>query len=272
MVNIRCYFPLQGTNEVAHNIVSLLIKDRYIEVVGLPRQEILLSYLQEKCAEGIYSNEQKMAERYNDVDCNNVRSLLSATLQRCERQLPLTEETTVFCFPWNPPNEEMRGVFEGVYGTAPYRNTIHLFIDSEYWSEESLWETIAHEWTHLAFYEYNTPLEDLTLLDSILLEGLAEVFREDQVGGDSAPWSIALSPQASFSYIQSLRPYFSSQSLKFIQTIMLGDEQYPQWLGYSMGYHVVKRIYSQGVFTSWSQLLQINSHQLLEYYDDIQRE
>lgn len=108
--------------------------------------------------------------------------------------------------------------------------------------QQAVAELVAHEYHHHARLGYLVPWEAsvVTLADSLVLEGLAERFRLETVGGTPAPWSVAVGEVDVEDGLRRLPPVFASISEEDSFLCMVGDqERIPHWLGYSLGFHLV---------------------------------
>jgi uncharacterized protein YjaZ len=138
---------------------------------------------------------------------------------------------------------------------APYFGTVHLYIDSKSFSEKALKETLAHELNHLYFFEIKNKFL-LNVKESIVLEGLAETFREYFVGGKVAPWAKYLSVSENIKAIDKLKdkynlPYASNTNVFF------GGDGIKKWTGYSLGYFLVKKMLKKYKQNNWKEIMSL---------------
>ncbi len=161
----------------------------------------------------------------------------------------------IFIFPWFPSEEESV-LLGGVNAVAPYINTLHLFIDPFRFTPASLRETIAHEFNHLVFYRQNG-FKRYTLFENMIIEGLAENFREELCGGAPAPWSVAFSRKDVKGLFSSLKPFLFSKNSRLYSNVFFGSKKYKKWTGYSMGYWFVKSFIKRHPELSWQKVMEI---------------
>ena len=185
---------------------------------------------------------------------NKIEKIIKLAAQKCLEQLPLPS-LSVFIFPWL--GKKYDAAFGGVNGFAPYANTIHLFISPTKFSLRSLKETIAHEFSHAAFFYYRKSSLELTLQEAFIFEGLAEDFREEIIGGKPSPWSTALNKKQCILALFSLKQSLHSRKYGLYRDVFFGSKKYKRWTGYSIGYKVIKsfrKVYSE---KSWKEIMEM---------------
>lgn len=179
---------------------------------------------------------------------------IEEVVETCQKVLPLLDlPVHFFIFPWVAEAFDLHA-FKGVQAVAPHKNVIHLYINPHAMQERGLMETIAHEFTHLYYYQ-NADTENYTLYEHIMMEGLAEIFREEVVGGEQAPWSVALTYEDASSIYANLTPMLDSRDVTLHQRVLFGDETYHAWTGYSIGYHLVKQERETHRALAWSAFI-----------------
>ena len=138
---------------------------------------------------------------------------------------------------------------DGVSGFSPWKNTILIDINpsAKNW-ETSLKNTISHEYNHSVVYNFH---KWETLLDSIIFEGFAEHFREQVVGGEKASWAKAVSQKECKKHFSKLKEKLNSKNQQLYREVFFGSEKYPLWLGYSLGYQIIKSFLSKNKEKSW---------------------
>ncbi len=218
-------------------------------------------YLRENFSYRFEDSSFKKYKPLSSIIKQQIEKTVQSTVQKCHRKLPLpTPPLFVFIFPWFP--EKGDEVFGGVNGFAPYADTIHLFISPNKFSVRSLRETVAHELSHAVFFHYH-PSEQ-TLLNLMVMEGLAETFREEIIGGSSAPWSIALTIKKSREVFATLNPFLNLKSYNLYQEVFLRGEKYKRWAGYSIGYKIVKSFRKANPNLSWIEIMKMNPREIFD--------
>ena len=189
----------------------------------------------------------------------SILKIIENTLSKCHKEIP-GKPTRAFIFP--SFSSFVKNKMGGVNGSSPWKNVILIHINPtvEDW-ETTLESTIAHEYNHSVVYNYNS---FKTLLEGIILEGFAEHFREHVVGGEKAPWSRAVSEEECKKYFPKLEDKLNSKDSQVYRRVFYGSEQFPLWLGYSLGYQIVKSFLSKNKRMSWSTIVKIKSKEILK--------
>lgn len=174
------------------------------------------------------------------------------------RDVPLI----IYIFPWYP-KEKLSKDMGGISAYAMYHGVIHLYVDLEKYSKKSLEETMAHELNHLKYYENFESIFDLTIQDQIILEGLAECFRDDCLGGKSAPWTKNLNKKELEKALLDLQPHFSKVDWPLHNEIFYGSKKWKRWTGYSVGYYLVKQYLKSQKNVNWQMIMKLKSSDFL---------
>ncbi len=177
------------------------------------------------------------------------KDLIREALIRCQKELPIGP-IYIFIFPTLKP--EIKEKTNGITGFCPWRNTINIFIHPE--AEQirtPLFSVIAHEYNHAAIrrhYEWET------LLDSLIYEGLAEIFQEE-ITGRRCPCTKAVPKSKLQTYLEQIKPYLHSKDQELIRAVFMGGEGFPHWLGYSLGYWLVNRFLAKLGTKNWPEII-----------------
>jgi len=146
-----------------------------------------------------------------------------------------------------------------------YRDKIILFVSSEI-SKAELQALLIHEYNHVCRLQHiNKSFKDLTLLDSLVIEGLAEAAVEEILGKDYiAIWTKLYQKED----IRTLwETYFHETiSLKGKENhspYLFGSRQIPRWAGYAVGYHMIKEAQNHNRATV-SSFMKKTSEELLK--------
>jgi len=153
----------------------------------------------------------------------------------------------------------------GLGGFCSSKNVILVFFNKngKNW-ERYLKETICHEFAHSVSNFYKGG--EFSVGGGLIFEGLAEHFRENILGGESAPYSKALSADEIKKYLNELKPKLNSMDLDFYMEVFYGTGKYPNWTGYSIGYYLVENYLNkkfQDEKVDWNKLLRENPKYIL---------
>jgi len=201
------------------------------------------------------------------ADRTEIENIIERVIEKSNEILPVPTKNFVFVFPYLPSSKDE--AFGGVMGVAPYSCVLHLFLDPAKWSKVVLENTVAHELNHTIYYYYHyDSFGDYTVLDEMLIEGLAECFREQIIDPAPSPWATALTrEQAREVLLKMGDEVFSSKDKSLIKDILFGNENYERWTGYSVGYWLAKSFIEQEKNLSWEEIMKTSSRVILEYFD-----
>jgi uncharacterized protein YjaZ len=158
----------------------------------------------------------------------------------------------LFIFPSDSSNQTIKIEFNGKSGLA-FKDKLFLFISEEN-HEEEIRSLLTHEYNHVCRLTYYQKHEnDYTLLDTIILEGLAENAVRERFGEEFVSswtsfytetellkmWETLIAPNCSI-----LKTNHKHHELLF------GSPLYPKMAGYSVGYFLVKKYMTMHHFTS----------------------
>lgn len=189
-------------------------------------------------------------------EARKISEICESTVNRCVADLPHELPVQVFLFPWFP-DTQTKAQFGGVNAVAVHEQVMHLYLVPGQYKKTALIETVAHEFTHLAYYHAH-PARQYSLRAHIIMEGVAEVFREEVVGGSPAPWATALSKKECEQALEKLRPHLSSRSVQLHEHVLFGGGGYKQWTGYAVGYRLIQLYRQKNSSLAWSELIKKN--------------
>jgi uncharacterized protein YjaZ len=148
----------------------------------------------------------------------------------------------IFIFPSDKNNRKLKQDFNGKSGLA-FKDKLLLFI-SEDNMEKEIRALFTHEYNHVCrLSKYQKNEEDYVLLDTIILEGLAENAVRERWGEEFlATWTSYYSTEELQKMWNNI-VFPNRNSLKNDlnhQNIMYGLRFYPKMVGYCVGYYLVK--------------------------------
>ncbi|NJK71191.1 MAG: DUF2268 domain-containing protein [Thermales bacterium] len=154
------------------------------------------------------------------------------SLDICLKTIP-NEINQIFVYPTQ--NAFVKESMNGVSGFTPTNNILILFVVLDNDFATALEETVVHEFNHSIFWRHT---KWNRLIDGFVGEGLAEHFREDLVGGKSAPWSLKnnLEECKKWFHILDEKVYIYEETSK-LPVGIYGDvftnpkSEYPHWIG-----------------------------------------
>ena len=148
----------------------------------------------------------------------------------------------------------VRDKMDGVSGYSSKGYAIFLSINSE----AKLWKkfiggTVAHEYNHAVRFQKINHWTKRTLLNSLVLEGLAQCF-EEEVTGNLRPWSKAITTKQANLIWTSLKRKLNVDSRDLEDSVFFGkgSKKFPMWAGYTIGYLIVKKRRAELGETDWN--------------------
>lgn len=221
--------------EVLDQIVELAGENEEIGFAGFKEKKYLKNFL----PHFIFGDSEEVSLPDVSKYIEDIKKCLNNATSKCDDLFKLPK-LYIFVFPTQDKFVEEQ--MKGVNGFAPYQKTIHLYINSEIkgWFNE-LPKTFAHEIAHAISHSL---FKWETILDTLVFEGIAEHFRKKTIGGERAPWAKAISEKKAEDIIENLERKellnIEDQNLYF--DLFFGNDEFPQWAGYTIGYVIVKTV------------------------------
>lgn len=264
LAQIEFYFP-EGAEKLKSKktLVDLIIDEMKprgsISYSGYANEALLKKGLLSHIDDGDESECSNLSKNEKE----KIEKVIQETMSKCNAILPVPIENYVFVFPWFPNRQyEM---FRSTLGHATYHCVFHIFLSVGSWREDALANSVAHELNHTIFYYYHQDrFNNYNLLDELVMEGLAENFRERSTDPNPSPWSSALTEEEAFRVLNSLENKFGSTDKEFIQSILFGNEEYKRWSGYSAGYWLVKKFIQENTHLSWEEVMKKEPREIFD--------
>jgi len=260
---IEFYFPsgeFKDKNEIVDSILSLIKEKGSIDYSGHTDIESLRLGIFDHLGNADVNTYTQISEE----EQLEIGKTISETVEKCNDKLPIPTKNYIFVFPYLPLEKDV--VFGGVNGVARYSCVFHIFLSLQSWTQESLTHTIAHELNHtIYYYHHYDDFNNYTLLDEMIMEGLAEYFREQLLGGKQAPWAIALTKKEAFDALYLMnKETVSTRDRDLIRDVLFGNDKYQKWTGYSIGYWLVKEFIKDNPSLSWDEIMKMSSREILK--------
>ena len=173
----------------------------------------------------------------------------------------------VFIFPSDSHNKVLIREFNGKSGLA-YADKLFLFISPQN-TETEIRAILAHEYNHVCRLNMFPKREDdCTLLDTIILEGLAEMAVAERFGKDfTSSWTSLYSDRQLAKFWKEF-VYPNRNQLKetdIHEEVLFGLGRYPYMTGYAVGYYVVRN-FLRGTNLQSVDLLTLPSSEVAQLY------
>lgn len=262
---IEFYFPKYTNNDLSRSnlakvIVNDIIKCGSLNHSGFSNKGLLFESIKDHLGDAIL-NDYLPPTKKQIVE---ITQCINSTLLKCNEILKVPTKNYIFIFPLFPSTSEQ--IFNGVMGWSTYSCVFQIYLDIKSWTKESLSHTVAHELSHTIFFyhHYKKFMSGIDLLDTIVAEGIAEVFREQVIGGNPAKWSISLNREEVFKILKSINEKkLHSRDQGLIKEIIFGSKTYKEWTGYSLGYWLVKEFVKMNPDLSWIEIIKSTPRDIL---------
>ncbi len=193
-------------------------------------------------AYGMYKHGDNLKKWINHTEKNNILSFLKQE-EKMLKDKWNGPNIPIFIFPCDEHNRKIASEYNGRAGVA-FNNKLFLFLSSNI-SKKDIKPLLIHEYHHvcrLAAIDKNE--KDFTLLDTIILEGMAENAVREELGEEAtSSWSKRYNEaQCSTFYKNIIKPNqnVSRENPKYTQ-LLYGTGFYPNMVGYSVGFYLVKK-------------------------------
>lgn len=194
--------------------------------------------------------------RYN-FDKGKIISLIGDTLIQCHKEIP-SKPTRIRVFPCF--SSFVHNKMDGVTGRSERKDTMNIFIDpTTTRRQQSLIHTICHEYNHAVVYNHiDIGTHLLDILERMMMEGLAEHFREKVVGGWRAPWTQAIAKEEYKIYLNRIKEDLNDTTYEKYREIFFNKwDKYPLRFGYTMGYYMIEDFIKNNSKLSWEEIVKI---------------
>lgn len=259
---IEFYFPsgeFKDKSDMVDAIISLMEEKGSVNYSGYADTNLLRQGLLDHIGEGSVGQYKQISEEQK----LEIEKVISETVGKCNEKLTVPTKNFVFVHPYFTAEEDK--VFEGVMAVAVYSCVFHLFINLDEYSKKSIENTVAHELNHtIYYYHHYNDFNNYTLLDEILLEGLAENFREQYFDSKVSKWAGALTKTEALNLLEESRDILQSRDRNLIKGFLFGNEMYQKWTGYSVGYWLAKEFMDNNKDLSWDELMKVEPSRFVE--------
>jgi uncharacterized protein YjaZ len=268
LVNIEFYFPektedIASKDKLATLILDMMKEQKSIQYAGFSDEKILLKKVIDHLGDaGVDQYKQLTKEQRDEIE-----GCIEKTVMDCNSRLPVPTKNYVFVLPYMPIADE--DVFEGVMGFSPYSCVFYIFVSPSKWSQKAIMNTVAHELNHtIFFYHHYDDFGNYSLFEEMIMEGLAENFRE--LGKDKTPaaWAVAFNEDNAKKIFNDMdEKVLFSKDKDLIKGVMFGNEDYKRWTGYSIGYWLVKELVSKNSELNWDSIMKLSTRDILNMVD-----
>ena len=189
------------------------------------------------------------------------------SISKCYQKLK-TKKIYVFIFPI-VRNEITKVYFKfmgGIAASCPYKSILLLFINPTTINWRNFMRVaVFHEYTHCIRLNYFNPyLEEPTLLEYIIREGIGDVFVYRNLG--VKPIWVIYSQKKAKEFYKLIIKNKDSKNRALILKIMFGDgRKIPKWVGYAVGFNIVKSVMEENNL-SFEKIIKMNASEIFNKY------
>ncbi|WP_146551454.1 DUF2268 domain-containing putative Zn-dependent protease [Rummeliibacillus sp. SL167] len=206
------------------------------------------------------SDKSVLKNFYQDIDEKISGYFKIASEKTCEMQsqiflLPLVKNSFYL--------DKMNGILAHTDGDS----NIYIYLDIENKVNSNYIKSICiHEYQHILRNFIGKQKKSKTLLDVFIDEGCSEAFVESILGGGFVGnWATNLTPYELKTYLALYEDKLYITDVYEIQKIMYGNQlDIPLWLGYSLGYAIVKSYMENQTYKDFTDLIKLDPYEV--YY------
>jgi len=192
-----------------------------------------------------------------------VRPIVHEAVASAQIVLPI--ETDVLLTVAPDLREAVTKYMHGSTGWTPDSQHVRIVVNTgtEGW-QKSLKSTVAHELNHtVRHHRIGTHRGQLTMLDTIAFEGLAQCF-ETEVCGKRPPYATSLSTRQARRTWSLVEDNLDSLDEGLYRRIFFArnDKEVPTWAGYGISYMLVHRMKKRSGL-GWNELMGLSSEEIV---------
>ncbi|MDX8364452.1 DUF2268 domain-containing protein [Cytobacillus sp. IB215665] len=213
---------------------------------------------------GMYRPSRNGKECIHELKENKVWGIVKKEHQLLQKEWA-GEDVPIFIFPADSSNPGLRE-YNGKSGVA-FKDKLFLFVSPQNEKNE-IRALFTHEYNHVCrLSKYKKNDDSYTLLDTIILEGLAENAVRERLGDKyAAAWTnYYTQDEAQYYWNKIIKPKMHVlRSHRIHDQLLYGHGLFPKMVGYNVGYQLVKScIDHQG--DAIKTLLSFQSNDIVKY-------
>ncbi len=264
VINIQQCFPKavsikNGKEAIVDDILACATEEGRVEYAGFTKQDTLRNAVSGWIQESEVHSHQEVTPH----EKKHIEDTITAGLHESLQFLDLAS-VDVFVFPRMHQYGQAAKIMGYVTGYTPRVGVIHVYLATEHFSITSLKSTVVHEFNHAVFFN-NHSNKAQTILDALVMEGLAENF-EEVVMGYRPPVSEGLTETYATQSLKHMMPAVDTAVSwdvdSLYRDVFLGGNNYKRWTGYSIGYYVVKSFQGVNPGLSWEEIMSIDTEEI----------
>jgi uncharacterized protein YjaZ len=249
------YLNVNGfSKEVLNEITEKIQESNEIGFAGIQRKDLLKNFLSGFMFDKKENNQSYL---YNVKYEENIKKIFEEITRKCRKYI--NKKINIFLFPTF--DKFVIEKMNGVNGFSPWKNIIWIFINFKNNWEENLKETIVHELAHALspFYKGG----DLSIGYGIVLDGVAEHFKDFIVSKKKSSWTKVISKERAWEILEEIKIILEKKDFDDYNEIFYGTGKYPMWTGYTIGYYLIEKYFKKHSNFNWGKLLRKNPKEIL---------
>lgn len=235
--------------------MSIIHTDRWLEEdyhQPLNISKRLLKYFEDVTAAELYDylimhgmyrpvrDGEGTVDKLKTLDCWNIVLAESKRLKK----LWNGPDIPIFIFPSDKYNNQIKRDFKGKAGVA-FKDKLFMFLPEDI-DIKDLKALLTHEYNHICVLSKNKRKDDeYTLLDSVLIEGLAESAVKDLLGEEyTSTWTSYYTDKELETFLTKyiIPNKDVKKSERDHMKLLYGKGFYPKMMGYCVGYHLIQKL------------------------------
>jgi uncharacterized protein YjaZ len=215
---------------------------------------------------GMFYPDAKIFNEIKQLEKKRVWDLLQVHYEKLKNTWD-GEDAEIYTFPAEKRNEIIMKELNGKMGIS-FHNVVVLFLTKDLTTKE-IKALFTHEYNHVCrLAVLQKEFNELSLLDSMIIEGMAEVAVEQTLGEDMlAPWVSLYTKKELLPFWKKAKAFLNVKGKEKHDPFLYGDKSgrgFPKWFGYSLGYLIVKSYLEKNNALSMNELLRIETQEILD--------
>jgi uncharacterized protein YjaZ len=199
-----------------------------------------------------------------DFNTEEILQEMMRILKKCVRYLSIESN---LCIGIKPTSDIfIKEKLQGVAGYTSCKDSILIsfYPGTKNW-KKILPITLTHEYNHaLTYHYYPSPNnKEFKLLHGIISEGIADNFTEDVIGR-TAPWVVKNSLRKYKKYFPKIKTMLNNSNLDVYDEVFLGTGKYPLWIGYLIGYWIVRTFLDKNPRKKWEAIIKLSPYEIFK--------
>ncbi|PIN85853.1 MAG: hypothetical protein COV47_00090 [Candidatus Diapherotrites archaeon CG11_big_fil_rev_8_21_14_0_20_37_9] len=203
---------------------------------------------------------------YNRFPVKDILLSIKNSLCRAYSALPSNKPVKIFLFP--TLQSFVKNKMSDSSGYTPNGESIYVYLSVNPVNRKQMInavkKTLTHEYNHAVRFQYFPNSSSMTLLETLIFEGLAENFTTEIADKNLSPWASSLTDQAAAEIFKKIKSILSSTNRKAYYSVFFENKKFPLWAGYAIGYRLVKKFRKINRDVKWLKIIQMSYTEIFE--------